>query len=131
MHRRERIFDISDIVDAVTIDAVGNGLISGREPFSMDTGQVLSQLVYALLRLESMHQAGVTMTAGTKFRHCLPSNLAQKSSRSIHRSFRIVCVAVPSVTIGATEAHMPVNIVGIGQRRRFQIVFKSRMTLNA
>jgi hypothetical protein len=131
VHRRERVSDLANIVNTVTVHTIGDGVISTRQLLAVNTGSILRELIHTLLGLELVDQVGITVAPGAKLRDSRSFDLAQESAGPTHCQFGIILIAIPAMAIRTTESPVLMYICREGEDWCLQIALHRTMALNA
>jgi len=97
----------------------------------MNAGQVLRQLIHALLRLELVHQSGVAVAPGARAGNRRAGDFAHKPLCPAHGQRGIFLCGITAMTGGATEADPRVHVAGEFQSGLCQRAVQGGLTLAA
>lgn len=99
------------IVNAVTVDAYRSLGVSSGIALAMHAGVVLVQLVRTQAGIELFYVGRIRMTTSTQLWNLLAINLALESRLAAHGDGWIVTACVTSVTTGAGQTPLRVNVL--------------------
>jgi hypothetical protein len=117
-------------VNAVTVHAIGDGVITGRHLLAMNTGSILGKLIHTLLGLELVDQVGITVAPGTKLGDSRSLDFAQEPASAAHGQFRIILITIPTMAIRTTESPVLMHIRRECQGGCLQITFHRAVALH-
>ena len=127
---RPRVRGRTDIVNAMAVNAGGYLRVASFQTLAMHAREVLAQLIGAHLGIEPVHVSDVGVAARAEFRNMRLRRHAPKALGGAHGIHRLI-VAVPAVTIHATQAGPAVNIRFVILDRRGLLAFQFGVTGDA
>ena len=130
VNRGTRIRGRKDVVHAMAVNADGHFGISLLQLLAVHAGEVLALLISPKARVELSHVIRIGVATTAKGRNLRLGWSAPKALGRTHRVHGII-VAVPAMTIRATETGLVVNITGKQLRGLAVLTGKLRMAGHA
>lgn len=116
-------------MNAMTVSADGDLLVSLRESFPVDARVILPELVGTQTGVVLAHECRVGMATPAKFRNLLMFDLSFPAGFAVHSFLRIITCRVAAVATHASKSLLRVNVLSEFLRRYAQLFWHSGVTV--